>query len=184
EKDRQFYENSGGGITVSGGEPLLQSKFTTALLKECKKRGLHTAIDTCGHAAPVIFKHVVEYADMVLFDIKNIDPEKHCELTGVRNELILENLKVLSGGNKHVQVRVPVILGYNDSEENITGISEFLVKFDFKDAVLIPFHKLGEMKYEGLGRMSATRLMEPPSSQEMCHIKEMFNLRGLQIKIA
>ncbi|MCL4418059.1 MAG: glycyl-radical enzyme activating protein, partial [Actinobacteria bacterium] len=138
EKDRQYYENSGGGITISGGEPLLQWKFTTALLKECKKRGLYTAIETCGHAAPVIFKQVLEYADIILFDIKNIDPEKHFELTGARNELILENLKSLSGGNKHIQIQLPVIPGCNDSEENITGISEFLVKYGFKDVMLIP----------------------------------------------
>jgi len=154
KKDRIFYENSGGGITVSGGEPLFQPEFVTALLKECKEASLHTAIDTCGFAKWESMNAVLEYVDLVLFDIKHMNSAIHKSGTGVGNEIILENvIKTIEKGKK-IWVRIPVIPGYNDSEDAMRGVIKFLSELEksIDKISLLAYHEWGRGKYDALDR--------------------------------
>ena len=154
EKDMDFYSKSKGGLTISGGEPLSQVEFTKSILKEAKTRRIHTAIETCGYANWSDLKEVAMLLDYVIFDIKNIDDEKHKEYTGVSNKLILDNFNKLCEEFPNLKklVRTPVIPGFNDNMKDIEGIIEFIkgkpnIKYE-----LLPYHRLGKIKYENLGR--------------------------------
>lgn len=151
-RDKKFYENSGGGITLSGGEPMAQLEFTLALLKTSKKEGLHTAIETCGLAPWSSLKKVLVYTDLVLYDLKHIDPAKHHEATGAPNELILENARRITR-IKPMRIRVPLIPEFNDSLESIQATARF-VRSELNNAPidLLPYNKLGESKYSRLER--------------------------------
>lgn len=155
EQDRAFYEQSGGGVTLGGGEVTSQPEAAINLLMACKQDGFHTAIETCGYVKKDVLMRFAEFVDLFLFDLKHIDPERHFELTGVRNEMILENLEELIMKRQHVKVRMPMLKGINDSEEEIRGVIKFLEKFkDFKNFEgidLLPYHKLGVNKYLQLG---------------------------------
>ncbi len=151
-RDRAFYENSGGGVTLSGGDPLLQPDFTLALLKLCKENHLATAIETCAQAAWEIILKVAPYVDLWLCDLKHMDGEKHRQFTGVDNERILENLRKIAGEKWPMIVRIPVIPGFNDTPAEIRAIGEFLKTLNPVPPVeLLPFHHLGESKYRRLG---------------------------------
>lgn len=154
EKDSVFYTHSEGGITVSGGEPLMQGEFTVNLLKQAKKRRINTAIETCGYADYEILKRCAENLDIILFDIKNLNDEKHKEFTGVSNKLILENFNKLCVDfpNLKKQVRTPVIPTFNDNEDDIKEILKFLKTKPNVNYELLPYHKFGEGKYRSLGR--------------------------------
>lgn len=125
-RDEVFYRNSKGGVTLSGGEPLMQPAFASEFVRKCHERGLHVALDTCGHSPKEIFAELVDLSDMVLFDLKTMDIEKHKLFTGVGNELILENATILGNKNKPVWVRTPVIPGFTDDESNIREIALFI----------------------------------------------------------
>lgn len=131
-KDRVYYAKSGGGVTVSGGEPTLQAEFTYKFLKKCKKNGINTALDTCGYASKTTYEKLLPFVDLVLLDIKEINPEKHKKFTGVSNEKILENAKWLANyikeNNKGLWIRTPLIPNYTATEENIKGIGNFIVE--------------------------------------------------------
>ncbi|MBI2907608.1 MAG: glycyl-radical enzyme activating protein [Chloroflexi bacterium] len=151
-KDRKFYENSGGGMTLSGGEPTAQPKFCYALLREAKRQGLHTALDTCGCVRWATLEKILSYVDLVLFDIKHLVAAKHREATGRSNALILENAKKVAR-LKAMRIRVPLIPGFNDSVEDIGATARFVrselgpVEID-----LLPYNKMGEVKFERLDR--------------------------------
>ncbi|MCK5553508.1 MAG: glycyl-radical enzyme activating protein [Deltaproteobacteria bacterium] len=151
-RDKRFYENSGGGVTLSGGEPTAQPEFALALLRRCKKERLHTVLDTCGYVSWPILKKLLRYTDLVLYDIKCIDSNKHYEATGVPNEIILENAKMIAQG-KRMSVRVPVIPGFNDSIQEVMAIAHF-VKEELAsvDIDLLHYNKMGESKYQQLER--------------------------------
>ncbi|MBC8367050.1 glycyl-radical enzyme activating protein [bacterium] len=152
QRDRVFYEESGGGVTFSGGEPLAQADFLIAALEACDDAGLHRAVDTTGHADSQVFRAMAERADLVLFDLKIMDPDRHRELTGTDNALLLSNLKLLGEIGCAVEVRVPVIPGVNDDEANIKATAEILV--DLKNLVgltLLPFHSGARDKYPRFG---------------------------------
>ncbi|OAA92439.1 choline TMA-lyase-activating enzyme [Clostridium ljungdahlii] len=155
EEDRQFYEISGGGVTLGGGEVLMQWEFAANLLMVCKQEGINTAIETCGHAKLEAILKVAEFTDLFLFDIKHIDPERHYQLTGVHNEQILKNLKELLNHRYNVKIRMPLLKGLNDSKEEFDGVINFLMPFrdykNFKGIDLLPYHKLGVNKYTQLG---------------------------------
>ena len=155
EEDRAFYEQSGGGVTLGGGEVTSQPEAALSLLQACKQEGLHTAIETCGYTKKETILRFAEYVDLFLFDLKHINSDRHLELTGVRNERILENMEALLMSRKHVKVRMPMLKGINDSEEEIRGVIEFLKPYkDFKNFEgidLLPYHKLGVNKYVQLG---------------------------------
>ena len=155
EQDRMFYEQSGGGVTLGGGEVTSQPEAALNLLQACKLEGFHTAIETCGLTKKENILKFAEYVDLFLFDIKHMDPEKHYELTGVRNETILDNLQTLLKHRNHVKVRMPMLKGINDSEEEIRAVIEFLMPYkdlkNFEGIDLLPYHKLGVNKYVQLG---------------------------------
>lgn len=156
EEDRAFYETSGGGVTLGGGEVLMQPEVAANLLMACKQEGIHTAIETCGYAKPEAVMKVAEFTDLFLFDMKHIDPERHFQLTGVRNELILSNLEKLLHGRYNVKIRMPLLKGINDSKDEIERVISFLMPYrdykNFKGIDLLPYHKMGVNKYKQLGR--------------------------------
>lgn len=155
EEDRSFYEVSGGGITIGGGEVLMQPEAAANLLMVCKQRGINTAIETCGFAKKEALLKVAEFVDLFLYDVKHMDSDKHLELTGVRNEKILDNLKTLLENRFNVQVRLPLLKNVNDSEDEILQLINFLTPFrdykNFKGIDLLPYHKMGVNKYNQLG---------------------------------
>ncbi len=155
EEDRTFYEVSGGGVTLGGGEVLMQPEAATSLLMACKQAGINTAIETCGYAKLESVLKAAEYVDLFLFDIKHIDSDRHFQLTGVRNERILGNLQELLHRKYNVKIRMPLLKGINDSEEEINKVMEFLTPYkdykNFKGIDLLPYHKMGVNKYNQLG---------------------------------
>lgn len=156
EEDREFYDLSGGGVTLGGGEVTMQSEFATNLLMACKQEGINTAIETCGYTKLESILKMAEFIDLFLFDVKHMDPERHYQLTGVHNERILENLKELIRRRYNVKVRMPLLKGINDSQEEIESVIEFLMPFrdykNFKGIDLLPYHKLGVNKYIQLNK--------------------------------
>ncbi|WP_312648406.1 choline TMA-lyase-activating enzyme [Aminipila sp.] len=154
-EDKTFYDVSGGGVTLGGGEVTMQTEAATSLLQACKQEGINTAIETCGYTKLENILKIAEFTDLFLFDIKQINSDKHFELTGVRNELILSNLKELLHRRYNVKVRMPMLKGINDSEEEIRQVIEFLMPYrdckNFKGIDLLPYHKLGVNKYNQLG---------------------------------
>jgi pyruvate formate lyase activating enzyme len=151
-RDASFYKNSGGGVTLSGGDPIAQPEFALALLRSCKGAGLHTALDTTGFTGWETLEKLLEYTDLVLFDIKQIDDVKHREGTNVSNKSILENARRIAG-LKPMRVRVPLIPGYNDSREEIRALARFVrSELGFVEIDLHPYNKLGEVKWERLDK--------------------------------
>lgn len=155
EEDRTFYEMSGGGVTLGGGEVLMQPEAATNLLMACKQEGINTAIETCGYTKLETILKVAEFTDLFLFDIKNINSDRHFQLTGVRNEQILENLQELLRRKYNVKIRMPLLKGINDSQDEIEKTMEFLTPYkdykNFKGIDLLPYHKMGVNKYNQLG---------------------------------
>ncbi|KAF1077126.1 choline TMA-lyase-activating enzyme [Halodesulfovibrio sp. MK-HDV] len=155
EEDRAFYDVSGGGVTLGGGEVLMQPEFATNVLMTCKQRGINTAIETCGYARQEAVLKAAEFVDLFLFDIKHMNSEKHYELTGVRNETILENVTALIEKRHNVKIRLPLMKDVNDAPEDIEALIAFLKPFlgrkNFKGVDMLPYHKMGVNKYKQLG---------------------------------
>jgi pyruvate formate lyase activating enzyme len=151
ERDVVFFDESGGGVTLSGGEPVAQHRFALALLAACRARGIHTAIETCGYAHPDVFRRVAQAADLVLFDVKMADREKHRRYTGVWNDRILANLEGLAAAARPPVVRIPVIPGVNDSDADIAQFTAYLGRIGIRRVDLLPYHAMGSDKHERLG---------------------------------
>lgn len=151
-QDLDFYEESGGGVTLSGGEPLVHPDFAIALIRALKEHGIHTAIETTGFAAPEVFDQVTDLLDLLLFDIKHWDEQRHIAGTGVSNRLILDNMKRAIAAGKNVLPRLPVIPGFNDSLEDAAGFVKRLKEAGASRVQMLPFHQFGERKYEELGK--------------------------------
>jgi pyruvate formate lyase activating enzyme len=182
EQDELFYHRSGGGVTISGGEPLLQWQFVHRLLKACKQRHLHTALDTCGYIRWPILKEVLEYTDLVLYDIKHMDPRLHKETTGKSNRLILSNLRKIAL-TKKVWLRVPLIPGFNDHERNLTELGELGREIGAEKVSILPYHKLAEEKYTQLGKQYAMAGIEPSSTEYLYEVQQFIESFGLQVTI-
>ena len=182
QRDELFYLNSGGGVTVSGGEPLNQWEFVHQLLKECNQRGLHTALDTCGYARWDVFERVLEYTDLVLFDIKHMDPYQHRKGTKKDNRLILDNARRVAA-KARIWLRIPLIPGYNDSRENIEKTAGFGREIGAEKVSILPYHELGMSKHERLGRRSPQKHIQPPSDEELKAIEEIFKDAGVKVSI-
>ena len=170
-QDLPFYEESDGGVTLSGGEATMQPQFTIELLKALKEKKIHTAIETTGFTSPAIFRRIVEYLDLILFDIKHWDEAKHKEKTGVSNTPILQNMKYAIDIGKEVLPRLPVIPNYNNSLDDAIGFVSRLKQVGAKKVQLLPFHQFGEKKYNMLGR-----------DYEFYHVKGLHpeDLKGFQ----
>ena len=169
KKDSEIYENSGGGVTFSGGECMLQIDFLAEILKRCKEEGIHTAVDTAGHIPPEYFERILPYTDLFLYDIKIADPEKHKKYVGVGNELIISNLQGLISLGKRVIVRTPIISGINDTEEEISAIKK--IANGAEKIELLPYHAMGEHKYEALGK--PVTKFSAPSDEKMRDLKKV-----------
>lgn len=182
ERDKAFYARSKGGVTFSGGEPLLQNRFLLKLLKECKKRGLHTAVDTCGHVDWKKVESILPYVDLFLYDVKQYDPVKHKNLTGVSNKIILDNLRKISRAKIPVIVRVPIIPGLTDQKDNIKSIARFLRSLPYQPLVEpLGYHQLGVNKYKMLGVDYPCQTLIPPSKEKMENVREIFRREGVQV---
>ncbi len=165
-KDEVFYANSGGGITLSGGEPLAQPEFALEILKRAKEKGLNTAIETCGYAPEKTVVQIAEYVDTFLFDYKETNPELHARFTGVSNALVLSNLDYLCGKGKRVVLRCPIIPGCNDRADHFDGIAALANKYDSIAKIEIePYHSLGFGKYASVGK-NATEFSTPTEEQK------------------
>lgn len=180
EKDRIFYETSGGGVTFSGGEPLSQPGFLTALAEELRGRGIRTVLDTSGFAAWDVLERVARKVDLVLYDLKLMDDAGHIKHTGVSNRIILENLRRLSALGRAIRVRVPLVPGVNDDPENIRRTAEFLKPLANIERVgVLPYHKGGRAKAEGLGQSAAFREFAVPSAKSMDRVLAALSRCGL-----
>lgn len=184
EKDRIFYEDSNGGVTFSGGEPLLQLEFLDALLKECQERNLHTIIDTCGYAPFETFKVIQDKVDIFFYDIKMIDEKKHTKTAGASNKIILENLKKLTQEDNKIIIRIPVIPGINDTLDSISEIVEFLNPLPgLNDISLLPYHKIGVQKYKNLDVPHKMDKTSQLSTGKISKIKKRLEDYGFKVRI-
>lgn len=188
EKDRIFYDRSGGGVTLSGGEPLLQPEFTAAILALAKERNLHTALDTCGHYPWMTAEPLFRAVDLVLYDLKAIDSALHESFTGTSNDLILENLRrllTLDGGPK-VWLRLPLIPGSNDGDGAVEQMIDFCAGIwgnpRLEAATIMPYHRLAESKYERFGKQYTLKGLMPPSEEYVNEIMRRFNERGVPLR--
>jgi pyruvate formate lyase activating enzyme len=186
DKERVFINQSGGGVTFSGGEPMLQADFLPEALKACKANGYHTAIDTAGYSSSENYRAIIPFTDLFLFDLKLLDDARHQKMTGVSNKMILENYRLLTENAKEIMLRIPVIPGFNDDMMNMEQIKKFIS--DSKTAALtrinlLPFHKIGSSKYKRFNRTYKMEGVEPPTKDEMRLLKEMFSETGVKVKI-
>ena len=179
-KDKMFFKNSGGGLTISGGEPLSQSEYVTELFKAAKAEGLHTALDTTGYAEWSRMEKVLEYVDLVLFDVKHTDPEAHKKATGVDNTLILENLEKAAKVTD-VWIRIPLIAGYNDSEEIIRKIAELAEKCGIKKISLLPYHEGGITKAQQIGMEYLIPDAKAPDDSHLRCLAEICKAHGITV---
>jgi len=182
-KDMVFYEESDGGVTFSGGEPLMQSDFLIEIMELCKQEGIHTAIDTSGHTEPGNLKRIMKLADLFLFDLKMMNDITHLEYTGVSNELSLSNLKYLARENKDVIIRFPVIPGVTDENQNLDEIMIFMKNFRLNNIDLLPYHSIAKNKYMRLGLKYELSETEEPSEEQMEKLKMEFSKAGFQAVI-
>lgn len=184
EKDQIFYEQSGGGVTLSGGEPLLQPEFCEGVLDELNRRKIHVALDTSGLIQWERLWRSARKADLVLYDLKMIDNGRHKKYTGVSNTVILDNLKRLAAAKKDIAVRIPLMAGVNDDQENIRRTIDFLSPMKtIKNIGLLRYHKGGAEKYKNLGKASRFEIFDPPSERRMEDISRAFAQAGFSVKI-
>jgi pyruvate formate lyase activating enzyme len=184
EKDRIFYDQSGGGVTFSGGEPLLQGEFLLALLKECKARGFHATVDTTCYADSELLRDVAEYTDLFLCDIKHMDSEMHERYTGVGNELILENIKNLAQAGKKIIIRMPVVPGFNDDLENIERVAQFVKSLGTVGRIdILAYNRGGLEKSIRLSNELELMQTQVPDEQKMNSISEILKEHGFEVKI-
>lgn len=184
ERDRVFYEKSGGGVTVSGGEPCMQAPFTEAFLGACRQRGLHTALDTSGYGPWEVLEKLAAQSDLILFDLKLCSDEKHRKLTGVGCELILENFRRLAESGKHLWVRVPIVSGLTDDEENLAGLGRILNSGHGVERVdLLAYHRLAEAKYKRLDKAYDLEGTQPPSRERIRECAKILKREGVKADI-
>lgn len=172
-RDRPFYENSGGGVTLTGGEPLLQRRFSHELLRLCREAGIHTALETCAFAPWRHLELLLPVTDLFLLDIKLIDSEAHFRATGAPNERILRNAERLGASGAAVVVRVPLIPGYTDSEENLRAIAGFAGRIGARGVDLMAYHALGDAKWAALGKEAPIPPLGRISEERVAALREM-----------
>lgn len=184
EKDRIFFEQSGGGVTFSGGEPLLQPEFLLTMLEKCKQKGFHTALDTSGHVPYETLAQVGKKVNLFLYDLKTMEDEVHRKYTGVSNTLILDNLKKLTENGKRVVIRIPLIPGVNDTKSNISRSIEFISALQGIEYIsLLPYHRIAGEKHRRLSSSYEMEATEVPSEWKVKEIAAEFKKAGIKVKI-
>jgi len=183
KKDEQFYRSTEGGVTIGGGEATWYPDFTLNLIRKCKENYINTAVDTCGYVTSEKGLKILEEADLLLFDFKIFDEEEHIKHTGVSNKIIKENLKRLDAMGKSIIIRIPVIPGYSDSDENLNSIAEFLSKLkSIKRVDILPVHEYGKAKYAEIG-MEYKLNVNPIPIERQKKILNLFKGYGLNAQI-
>ncbi|MBI4518130.1 MAG: glycyl-radical enzyme activating protein [Deltaproteobacteria bacterium] len=184
KKDQAYYRNSGGGVTCSGGEPLAQARFVAALFKRCHEAGFHTTLDTCGAAPKRALERVLDYTDLVLFDLKIHDRAAHTAIAGRSNQQIFANAKYVVSRGIRMIARMPLIPGYTDSEENVSAIAGFIRKLGAHVPVnLLPYHRFGMNKYAMLDRAYEPGDLKPPPPERVQKIVDRFQSLGLECEV-
>ncbi len=184
EKDRVFFDQSGGGVTFSGGEPLLQADFLQSLIEEVKKSNIHVALDTSGYVPFQDLQRVSDRVDLFLYDLKIMEDETHKKYTGVSNQIILENLKKLSDKKKAIHVRIPLVSGVNDDKQNIQRFAEYLRTLrNVKNISLLAYHRGGCEKYRRLQKEEPLRTFQSPSKKRMEETKKFLVDSGFSVKM-
>ncbi|WP_313340312.1 trans-4-hydroxy-L-proline dehydratase activase [Sedimentibacter sp.] len=182
-KDRIFYEKSNGGVTVSGGEPLMYVDFIEELFKKLKEENIHTAVDTSGAVNFKNLERIAEYTDLFLYDIKLMDDEKHNEYIKASNKTILENLKKLSKIHNNINIRLPIVEGVNADIAHIEKTIDFIKDLNIKKVNLLPYHDIAKHKYKKLGIDYEEEKMSKPSEEKMQCFVSMFESKGYEVKI-
>ncbi len=185
EKERIFFDQSGGGVTFSGGEPLLHPKILIELLDECGKRGIHRAVDTAGNINTPVLLEVARHTDIFLYDLKMMDAGLHEQWTGVKNDLILQNLRALAEAGAHIIIRIPLVGGVNDHEDNIRRTAEFLSSLpgEKMEVHLLPYHAIAQHKYAKLGKEDGFALLEEPGVRSLERAMELFSEYGIMAQV-
>jgi pyruvate formate lyase activating enzyme len=182
-KDAPFYEESGGGVTFSGGEVFTQPGFLLELVKACKQRDLNITIDTCGFVQWTMLEKTIPYVDLYLYDLKVIDDETHRKYTGVSNQLILSNLSKLAEYGARIIVRIPVVPGVNDTEQSLHELAEVVSSMpQIERLELLPYHQAGVEKYNRLNRPYHLLNTISPTSERMDHIAQIFRSAGISVQ--
>lgn len=181
-EDRLFYTQSGGGVTLSGGEPLLHPAFCAELFGLLQREGIPCAMDTCGEVPWSAFEAVLPVTELFLFDLKQMDPERHRRCTGVSNERILENLRRLSDTGKEIEIRMPLVPGFNDEEENLEAAGRFLAGLKpLRGVRLLPYHSFGRSKYRAIGHPDTMPDVNPPSSEQLAHAADILRKHRIRV---
>jgi pyruvate formate lyase activating enzyme len=184
ERDTIFFDSSGGGVTLSGGEPLMQWEFAGDLLRALKARGIHTALDTSGLADPKVFHEIEGSVDLVLYDIKSLDERVHQAYTGASNRLILANLRLLAQMGVRLWIRLPLLAGINTGSEEVAALARLLEPMPNVEQVnLLPYHQGGSAKYRRLHGDGEAEVFRTPSQEELAAIKGRLEEAGLSVKI-
>jgi pyruvate formate lyase activating enzyme len=184
EKDRIFYDESDGGVTLSGGEPLMQPDFLKELLISCKDNGIHTAVDTSGFTSVEILQKIIDLADLFLFDLKMMDDELHQKYTGVSNKIIHQNLKTIDAAEKKIFIRIPVVPGTTDSKENLFAARDLISTLsNVLEIDLLPYHRAGEGKYKKFSKENKLDSIVIPQNGYMEKIKKIFSELNCKVKI-
>jgi len=183
-RDKDYYDASCGGVTIGGGEATMQAKFTAELIDKCHENGIHAAIDTCGYTLSEESARLLEKADLLLFDLKGLDPDIHKTATGVSNELILQNLRHLCAIGKDIIIRLPIIPGYTDSDDNIRKTASLLKEFEsIRRVDLIAYHDFGKIKFTQRGVPYPLEGLEHITTERIDNIKSILEESGLNIQV-
>lgn len=184
EKDLIFYDESGGGVTFSGGEPLFQPQFLESILALCNQREIHAALDTSGFAPAGVVDRMLPRLQLILFDLKVMDADRHRRLTGVSNRIILENLQRIDASGTPLRIRVPLIPGMTDDADNLEAIVRFAGSLQSVQGVdLLPFHRTGAAKYRRLAIADPMAARVPPSIERVDAIKNQFESEGFDVTV-
>lgn len=178
-KDQPFYEESGGGVTLSGGEVLYQPEFATELLRRLKEKKIHTAAETTGYAKPEVFSNFIQYVDSLYFDVKHYDPEKHRQGIGTSNQLILANLAIALKAPLDLTVRIPVIPHFNDSYEDAQHFAHLFNEMKVQKVELLPFHQFGQKKYQELNRSYKLQDVPRLHTEDLDYFKNVMEEHGI-----
>ncbi len=184
QKDKIFFEESGGGVTLSGGEPMLQYEFLQSFLEECRNQDIHTVVDTSGYVPYQYFASINDYVDLYLYDLKIIDEEEHKKFTGVSNKLIIDNLKKLLQDGVELNIRVPLVPGVTDTGKNLSQLADLIENYSESVSIhFLPYNTFAESKYGRLNEKPKLGKLDTQSDEELNKIKNDFKLKGFEVSL-